>query len=168
MPALWERSFNWSPDGAQILAGTFDGTVLTWDAETGECAAEIGADAGARGNACFNEVAVAEDGDIALVSDDGCGAAGALWHRSGPSGSRRPNPESGAILMNAVACSSAPARVLCGAHDHRLHIFDRVGDELQNERELFLGEGPINTIRVSSSRRPRRDVRSSAATAARS
>jgi WD40 repeat protein len=58
-------------------------------------------------------------------------------------------PDSGAILMNAVACSTAPDRVLCGAHDHRLHIFDRVGDELLNERELFLGQGPINTIRVS-------------------
>ena len=44
---------------------------LTWDSDTGECAAEIGTEAGARGNACFNEVAVAEDGDIALVSDDG-------------------------------------------------------------------------------------------------
>ena len=53
------------------------------------------------------------------------------------------------MLMNAVACSTRPRRVLCGAHDHRLHIFDRVGDELHNERELFLGEGPINTIRVS-------------------
>ena len=82
-PSLWERSFNWSPDGGQILAGTFDGTVVTWDSDTGECVAEIGAEAGARGNACFNEVAVAEDGDIALVSDDGCGTARALDTRAG-------------------------------------------------------------------------------------
>jgi WD40 repeat protein len=52
--------------------------------------------------------------------------------------------------MNAVARGATPDRVLCGAHDHRLHIFDRVGEELCNERELFLGHGPINTIRVSS------------------
>ena len=30
--ATWERSFNWTPDGSGILAGTFDGTVLEWDA----------------------------------------------------------------------------------------------------------------------------------------
>ena len=147
-PALWERSFNWSPDGTQILAGTFDGTVLTWDAETGECEAEIGADAGVRGNACFNEVATAGNGDIALVSDDGWVRLARLTPERAEWVSKT-KPESGAILMNAVACSSDPDRVLCGAHDHRLHIFDRVGDELQNERELFLGQGPINTIRVS-------------------
>jgi len=148
-PSLWERSFNWSPDGAQVLAGTFDGTVLRWDAETGECEAEIGADAGPRGNACFNEAAIAEDGAVALVSDDG-------WIRLARLTPERAEwisqtePGSGAILMNAVACSSAPERILCGAHDHRLHIFDRVGDELRNERELFLGQGPINSIRVSN------------------
>ena len=147
-PALWERSFNWSPDGTQILAGTFDGTVLTWDAETGECEAEIGADAGVRGNACFNEVATAQNGDIALVSDDGWVRLARLTPERAEWVSKA-KPDSGAILMNAVACSTAPDRVLCGAHDHRLHIFDRVGDELQNERELFLGQGPINTIRVS-------------------
>ncbi len=148
-PSLWERSFNWSPDGGQILAGTFDGTVVTWDAETGECAAEIGVDAGPRGNACFNEVAVAADGDVALVSDDGVVRLARLASDKAEWLSET-QPESGAILMNAVACSSAPARVFCGAHDHRLHIFDQVGDELHDERELFLGEGPINTIRVAS------------------
>jgi WD40 repeat protein len=147
-PALWERSFNWSPGGTQVLAGTFDGTVLAWDAETGECEAEIGANAGERGNACFNEVATAENGDIALVSDDGWVRLAHLTPERAEWVSQT-KPDSGAILMNAVACSSAPDRVLCGAHDHRLHIFDRVGDELQNERELFLGQGPINTIRVS-------------------
>jgi len=148
-PSLWERSFNWSPDGEQILAGTFDGTVVTWESATGECTAEIGADAGRRGNACFNEVAVAADGDIALVSDDGVVRLARLTPGEAEWLSET-RPESGAILMNAVACSSAPARVLCGAHDHRLHIFDHKGDELESERELFLGEGPINTIRVSN------------------
>ncbi|MDH3380595.1 MAG: WD40 repeat domain-containing protein, partial [Gammaproteobacteria bacterium] len=36
-PTVWERSFNWSPDGNRILAGTFDGTVLVWDSRTGRC-----------------------------------------------------------------------------------------------------------------------------------
>jgi WD40 repeat protein len=148
-PSLWERSFNWSPDGARILAGTFDGTVLTWDAETGECEAEIGADAGPRGNPCFNEAAVAEEGEVALVSDDGWVRLARLTAEAAEWVSRT-QPSSGAILMNAVACSRDPERVLCGAHDHRLHIFDRAGDELRNERELFLGQGPINTIRVST------------------
>ncbi len=49
----WERSFNWSPDGLSVLAGTFDGTVLEWDASTGKCLREVG---GAWGNACLNEV----------------------------------------------------------------------------------------------------------------
>src|SRR5262249_2126561 len=146
-PSLWERSFNWSPDGTQILAGTFDGTVLAWDAETGESEAEIGADAGPRGNPCFNEVAVAEDGDIVLVSDDGAVRLATLTPGRAEWISTTV-PASGPMLMNAVAC--APGRVLCGAHDHRLHIFDRAGDELQNERALFLGQGPINTIRVAN------------------
>src|SRR5215218_746607 len=148
-PGLWERSFNWTPDGRQILAGTFDGTVLAWDAETGECEAEIGADAGPRGNPCFNEVAAADDGDVVVVSDDGLVRLASLtpgradWISTTVAAS-------GPMLMNAVAYSRAPDRVLCGAHDHRLHIFDRVGDELLNERDLFLGQGPINTIRVSN------------------
>jgi toxoflavin biosynthesis protein ToxC len=148
-PSLWERSINWSPDGAQIYAGTFDGTVLQWDAKTGECLAEIGAHGGRRGNPCFNEVAVGPSGDIALVSDDGSVRLAHLaperaeWISS-------TEPASGPILMNAVAYAGPPERVLCGAHDHRLHSFDRVDHNLRNERELALGEGPINTIRVSS------------------
>jgi WD40 repeat protein len=148
-PSLWERSFNWSPDGTRILAGTFDGTVLVWDAETGEFEAEIGTDAGPRGNPCFNEVAVAGEGDIVLVSDDGLVRLATLT-RDRAEWVSTTVPATGPMLMNAVAYSHAPERVLCGAHDHRLHVFDRAGDELRNERELFLGQGPINTIRVSS------------------
>ena len=148
-PSLWERSFNWSPDGTQILAGTFDGTVLAWDAQTGECEAEIGAEAGPRGNPCFNEVAVADDGEVVLVSDDGLVRLASLTPERAEWVSTTVSA-SGPMLMNAVAYSRPLERVLCGAHDHRLHIFDRAGDELQNERELFLGQGPINTIRVSS------------------
>jgi WD40 repeat protein len=147
-PSLWERSFNWSPDGAQILAGTFDGTVLQWDAETGDCLAEIGGDDGAPGNACFNEAAVAANGDIALVSDDGFVRLACLSPERAQWISKA-EPASARILMNAVACDTVDDRVLCGAHDHRLHVFDRAGEQLVNERELFLGQGPINSIRVS-------------------
>lgn len=147
-PSVWERSFNWSPDGTQILAGTFDGTVLVWSALTGECVAEIGAHEGVRGNACFNDVAVARGGEIALVSDDGCVRLAHLTPERAEWISEI-EPASGPVLMNAVACDNESERVLCGAHDHKLHLFDRVGDALRNERAIFLGQGPINTIRVS-------------------
>src|SRR5205823_14334462 len=52
-PATWERSLTWSPDGLQILAGTFDGTVLLWDAASGEFEREIGQVGPEPGNACF-------------------------------------------------------------------------------------------------------------------
>ena len=29
-PGVWERSISWTPDGRSVLAGTFDGTVVTW------------------------------------------------------------------------------------------------------------------------------------------
>ncbi len=35
-PGIWERSLSFSPDGREILAGTFDGTLVHWDAATGE------------------------------------------------------------------------------------------------------------------------------------
>lgn len=147
-PSLWERSFNWSPDGTRVLAGTFDGTVLHWDAESGELLGEVGVDARVRGNACFNEVAVAGGEDIALVGDDGVvrlarlSPARAEWLSA-------TEPASGPVLMNAVACDERSGRVLCGAHDHTLHLFRRSGDALGDERRAALGQGPINTIRVS-------------------
>jgi WD40 repeat protein len=148
-PSLWERSFNWSPDGTQVYAGTFDGTILQWDAGTGDCLAEIGDHpAGVRGNACFNDVAVGADGNLALVSDDGWVRLAQLTPRRATWISKT-TPASGPVLMNAVACASEPERVLCGAHNHRLYIFDRVGDELCHEREVCLEQGPINSIRVT-------------------
>ena len=75
-PSTWERSFNWSPDGNEVLAGTFDGTVLLWDAASGRCRDEIG-ERGA-GNACFNDIAATDRGEIATVSDDGVVRLGRL------------------------------------------------------------------------------------------
>jgi WD40 repeat protein len=147
-PGLWERSFNWTPDGAGVLAGTFDGTVLHWDSGTGERLAELGAEGGPRGNPCFNEVAPATDEQVALVADDGV----ARLARLAPDRAEwlaAVEPESGPVLMNAVACDAETGRLLCGAHDHTLHLWDLAGGEPANERSLALGEGPINTIRVS-------------------
>src|SRR5271166_128435 len=70
-PARWERSFAWAPDGRTVLAGTFDGTVLQWDAVSGRLLCECGGGPGDDGNACFNEVSGAPDGTAALVADDG-------------------------------------------------------------------------------------------------
>src|SRR5205823_698249 len=74
--ATWERSFNWSPDGQTIFAGTFEGTVLEWDATRGRVVREIGAGTG--GNACLNDVAATGAGEIATVADDGIVRLGRL------------------------------------------------------------------------------------------
>jgi WD40 repeat protein len=146
---VWERSMAFTPDGRQVLAGTFDGTVLQWDAATGELIHEIGETSPVRGNPCFNEVASMGGEEVALVSDDGVVRVARLapgetgWAAEG-------EPASGRILMNAVTHDGGTARVLCGAHDHKLHAFTRHDDRLLPILEIALGEGPINTIRVAS------------------
>lgn len=146
-PITWERSLNWSPDGRTILAGTFDGTVLVWDADSGRLISELGAGGETPGNACFNE-ASAGSGVLAVVSDDGyirmarLTATAAEWRGL-------VEPGSGRMLMNAVTLDEQSNLVMTGAHNHRLHIFDLAGDRLENEREIALGEGPINCIRIA-------------------
>jgi WD40 repeat protein len=143
--ATWERSFNWSPDGASILAGTFDGTVLEWDSRDGSCRQEIGTTGG---NACLNEVTADGKGGVVVVSDDGRVRAGRL-SRSQAEWLEVVEPAGGRVLMNAVNLDPETSLVACGAHDHSLHLFDRVGSSLRNERVSALGEGPINSIRVA-------------------
>jgi WD40 repeat protein len=143
--ATWERSFNWSPDGAAILAGTFDGTVLEWDSRTGACRQEVGT---AGGNACLNEVSADDRGDVVVVSDDGRVRLGRL-SRSEAEWLGVVEPEGGRVLMNAVNLDSGTDLVACGAHDHTIHLFDKAGSSLRNERVAALGEGPINSIRVA-------------------
>lgn len=146
-PATWERSLNWSPDGRRILAGTFDGTVLVWDAESGARVCEIGAQ-GTRGNACLNDIAVTPSGELVTVSDDGVIRTGHLT----PEESRWTGdyqPRTGRVLMNAVTAGDQPAVVAAGAHDHKLHLFERRGGELVAEREIQLGLGPINCVHVA-------------------
>ena len=147
-PATWERSLNWTPDGKRILAGSFDGTVLVWDAATGRLLDEIGDQSEANGNACLNDVSANANGDLAVVSDDGYVRVGRLTPAAA-SWSSKIAPRSGRLLMNAVTRDDASGRVLAGAHDHKLHIFRIAGGTLTDEVELTLGEGPINCIRVA-------------------
>ncbi len=146
--ATWERSFNWSPDGRFILAGTFDGTLLRWDAATGRLLEEVGAGPGGGGNACFNEASGAPDGTVATVADDGLirllrfdDRGAGLLSKVEPDGGRR--------LMNAVTLDPARSRVIAGAHDHRMHIFSHAGGSLRSAGSVAVGEGPINSIRVA-------------------
>jgi WD40 repeat protein len=143
---VWERSLNWSPDGKLILAGTFDGTVLVWNASDGQRIMEIGDQA--TGNACFNDVAASSGGDFVAVSDNGRIRLGrlttgeAIWLNE-------TEPAGGRMLMNAATLDDAYGMVVTGAHNHKLHIFDKAGDSLQNEVAVYLGNGPINTVRIS-------------------
>jgi WD40 repeat protein len=148
-PATWERSLNWSPDGRQILAGTFDGTVLVWDAATGAPLAEIGGEQDSLpGNACLNDVAAGADGELAVVSDDGFVRLARLTPTAAE-WTARVEPASGRRLMNAVTADPARRRVLTGAHDHKLHLFEHRPGGLENEVAVPLGSGPINCIRVA-------------------
>ena len=52
-PSLWERSFNWSGDGERILAGTFDGTVVEWEAENRQVSRRNRRNGTGAGNACL-------------------------------------------------------------------------------------------------------------------
>ena len=143
----WERSFNWSPDGEHVVAGTFDGTVLVWRADDGRCVSELGTNA--RGNACFNDVATNGRGDVALVSDEGTLRTGRLT----PGESRWTGecvPASGRMLMNAVTMDARGDTVVGGAHDQRLHVFARTADGLRETASTPLGEGPINCVRIAA------------------
>ena len=144
--ATWERSINWTPDGLRVLAGTFDGTVLVWDAASGRRLAEIGDVGDGPGNVCFNDISADDGGELATVSDDGYVRLARLT----PLEARviaRVEPASGRVLMNGVTLDGD--RVLVGAHDQKVHIFRRKGEDLREELEVRLGEGPINSLRVS-------------------
>jgi WD40 repeat protein len=143
----WERSFSFSPDGSTIFAGTFDGTLLEWDTSTGKLLSEARADG--NGNACFNRVAASPKGTAVTVADDG-------WIRmaefsNGSAGwGEQIYPESGRMLMNAVAIDTRGEFVVSGAHDQKLHMYDLAEGQLINHREKNLGEGPINFIDIAT------------------
>ena len=145
-PATWERSLNWSSDGRSIVAGTFAGTVLEWDACSGRCTTEAGLDG--RGNACLNEVSANASGEIVAVSDDGVVRVGRLTANEARWTSQRV-PDAGSVLMNAVTLDDPHGRVISGAHDHRLRMWRRADGALHDEISVALGEGPINSVRVA-------------------
>lgn len=142
----WERSFSFSPDGHSVYAGTFDGTVVVWDAKTGKRVAELSSDG--EGNPCFNRVAAQPDGQVVAVSDDGWIRMATLTMDSAQ-WAERAHPPSGRMLMNAVAIDADCRMVVAGAHNQRLHIYDLERQRLGAHREVNLAEGPINYISFS-------------------
>jgi WD40 repeat protein len=145
-PSIWERSFNWTADGKKLLAGTFDGTVLVWDATTGKCLAEVGERG--EGNACFNDVSGTPAGDILTVSDDGLLRLGRLTPAEA-NWVAEIEPKNGRILANAITIDAEYGMAVSGAHNQALHLFDFDGKTLSNEIEVPLAEGPINCVRIS-------------------
>lgn len=142
LASVWERSFSWSPDGTQIFAGTFDGTVVGWSAVDGGMLFEIG---GAGGNACLNEVSSAGDRLVA-VADDGVVRLGQLSAQRSTWLARR-RPAGGRILANAVTADAAAEIVVAGCHDQTLRVF-AFEDDLREIAVLELREGPINSVRI--------------------
>ena len=53
------------------------------------------------------------------------------------------------MLANAVTMDDDYKMVVCGAHDQNLHLFEKQNASLANEVEVFLGEGPINCVRIA-------------------
>ncbi|WP_018132423.1 WD40 repeat domain-containing protein [Effusibacillus pohliae] len=146
-PTKWERSLTWSTNGETVLAGTFDGTVLAWDVLTGKFLQEVGNEGDVKGNPCFNDVAVTDNGELALVSDDGYIRLKKITRESVLSEAFE--PVSGRFLMNGVSINEKYNLVVGGAHNQKLHIFTNANGNLCDGKEVWIGEGPINTIRIS-------------------
>lgn len=164
--SVWERSLDWSRDGRHVIAGTFDGTVLRFDAASGELDAELGLppedemaahritgeQTASPGNACFNDLAVADDGRVVAVSDDGIVRLSRF--NDGPSQWRQTIPGEDRVLMNAVTMDRSGRRILAGAHDGRLHGLLVTGDDdppggpqaFEARWSRALNEGPINAV----------------------
>lgn len=147
-PALWERSFNWSTDGKNIVAGTFDGTVIVWNAHSGECIHELGENSQSPGNPCFNDLASKNDQQLVMVSDDGVVRIGVLDEHNASWQAKQP-PELGRVLMNAVAFCPTRQNVITGAHNQHLYLFQQNAENLKQTSSIALNEGPVNSIRTS-------------------
>ncbi|BDX05401.1 WD40 repeat domain-containing protein [Planctobacterium marinum] len=144
--ALWERSFNWSADGKQIIAGSFDGTVLIWSAESGLLLDEIG-DKTREGNACFNDLAAKNDRELVVVSDDGIVRDITLTPQESHCNQEK-RPDQGRILMNAIAWSPTTRHTIAGAHNQCLYFFPE--RSATSNLEVRLNEGPLNCLRVAT------------------
>ncbi|HKJ16027.1 MAG TPA: WD40 repeat domain-containing protein [Xanthomonadales bacterium] len=153
-PGTWERSLNWTADGRNVLAGTFDGTIRVWSGASGVCKSEIGTAGDRAGNACLNDVYSDPSGNCALVADDGIVRL-ARPSPAEPGWLATAEPSNGRVLMNAVCLSRVPGnqsltRIWCGAHDHQLHVFDFEDNAVKTHVSLPLDAGPINCIRVQN------------------
>ena len=144
--ALWERSFNWSADGRQIIAGSFDGTVLIWSVESGLLLDEIG-DQSLEGNACFNDLVAKNSKELVVVSDDGIVRDITLTPQESNLNQQK-QPAEGRILMNAIAWSPVTRYTIAGAHNQCLYFFpERCAC---SDKEVRLNEGPLNCLRVAT------------------
>lgn len=146
---LWERSFNWSSDGEHILAGTFDGTVLVWNAANGERLLELGQNTNQPGNACFNDVVAISANQFVSVSDDGLVRVGTLTHGH-TEWQQTLTPSGGRVLMNAINYCSINRQVIAGAHNQQVYFFDETSAGLQEKKIVALQQGPINAIRSAT------------------
>ncbi len=142
LASVWERSFNWTSDGSWIVAGTFDGTIAGWSADTGRRLFEVGE---AQGNACLNEVTAAGERMVA-VADDGYVRLGRLSPTAAAWSARR-EPRSGRVLANAVAADDAAGLIVTGGHDQTLRILG-LDEELRELCAVKLRHGPINSVRI--------------------
>ena len=59
------------------------------------------------------------------------------------------NPLRAGFLMNAVTTDPAYGKVITGAHNHGVFLYDKTNGTVDNETEVHLGEGPVNSIRIS-------------------
>ena len=142
----WERSFAFADGGTSVIAGTFDGTLLKWDAGSGALTGEFGGDGA--GNACFNRVATSRGGRMVLVSDDGLIRMG-VAHGDAARIQKSTSSDAPRMLMNAVALNDGGDRVWAGAHDQKLHMYRFDGDALDEEGAINLAEGPINFVSIA-------------------
>jgi WD40 repeat protein len=145
-PSVWERSMSWSTDGRRILGGTFDGTVLVWNAQTGPCIDEVG-DRG-HGNPCFNDVVANARGDFVTVSDDGVLRIGKLTSTEA-NWSHAIEPDGERILANAVTMDDTRKIVVSGCHDQMLRVTRLDANGPKSSQEIPLNEGPINSVRIA-------------------
>lgn len=143
--SAWERSFSWASDDT-ILGGTFDGTILVWDANSGECIDEIGSTGG--GNSCLNDITANSAGEFVTVADDGVLRRGFVTRSQGRWTSAV-HPPSGRVLSNAVTMDPASGLVFSGTHDQKLQGYLDNSSGLLHQTELPLNEGPVNCVRVA-------------------
>ncbi|NJM90778.1 MAG: hypothetical protein HC863_00325 [Myxococcales bacterium] len=61
----------------------------------------------------------------------------------------RAHPPSGRMLMNAVAIDAVHRKVVAGAHNQRLHLYQLEQQRLGSHLEVDLAEGPINFIGIA-------------------